>query len=134
MAMMLAQYREKLEFDSNAEYEWALNRVKEMRNRGLWAFDFLADSGTKSIVFYSQSMELHGPGGPVKLAEFVQEYLSKFEKTFSFTMQWATFPSRFHDGGQGGGAVLVSRDNMSFRDTAQAANEMSQKFEEGSLF
>lgn len=134
MARILSQYREKLEFESDAEYDWALSRIKDMRNQGLWAFDFLSDRSTKSLVLFTAGMELHGPAGPVKLAEFVQEYLSKLEKTFSFTMQWATFPSNFHDGGHGGGAVLVSKDSMAFRETAQAADEMSEKFEKGSLF
>ena len=66
-------------------------------------------------------------GTPELVAEFLQQYLEKFQPQGSLWFAWATTCSKMRAGEFGGGAAFITATDIKFLDTHSWAEEQAKK-------
>ena len=65
-------------------------------------------------------------GDPEHVANFVQPFLAKFRPKEVFSMEWAVYCSKLRLDEQGGGAIVVSKDNVEYMSTWSWRTDMEE--------
>jgi hypothetical protein len=110
MANNYLEFSEILEVDSQEEADWIFNRVEQHQadenNPPLGDVEL---EDPTSIWFHADEF-----GDIEGIAKIVQEYLIEFNKPEYFTLTYAETCSKPREGEFGGGAVIVSQNEIKY--------------------
>jgi hypothetical protein len=125
-AMLLTQ--------NNDELEWCRSKLREYQDSDPgdedWKGDFSFRVETKEkdgqdgIWFYTEEN-----GEPSHVADFVQEFLKRFDRPDVWVMEWSNWCEKPRLDAYGGGAVVVTKDGQEWLSTSLWVDLMTEKLQ-----